>query len=51
MEKAQLLLLTTDMSVTDIAMDLSTDSIPYFYRLFKQYTGSTPGEYRSNFKK
>jgi AraC-like DNA-binding protein len=51
MEKAQLSLLTTDMSVTDIAMDLSIDSIPYFYRLFKQYTGFTPGEYRSNFKK
>ncbi|MBF0648013.1 helix-turn-helix domain-containing protein [Dysgonomonas sp. GY75] len=49
MERAQLLLLTTDMPVADIAMDLSIDNISYFDRLFKQYTGFTPSGYRSKY--
>jgi AraC-like DNA-binding protein len=48
-ERAQLLLLTTDMQVTDIALDLSIDNISYFNRLFKQYTDFTPGRYRSTY--
>lgn len=48
-EKAQLLLLTTDISVRDIAFDLSIDNISYFNRLFKQHTGKTPTEYRKEF--
>lgn len=50
-EKAQLLLLTTDWHVRDIALDLSLDNISYFTRLFKQVTGKTPGEYRVEFGK
>lgn len=46
-EKAQLLLLTTDRAVHDIALDLSIDNISYFNRLFKAAIGLTPGEYRS----
>lgn len=46
-EKAQLLLLTTDMPIKDIAMELSIDNTSYFNRIFKQYTGKTPGEYRA----
>jgi Transcriptional regulator containing an amidase domain and an AraC-type DNA-binding HTH domain len=50
-EKAQLLLLTTDMPIKDIAFDLSADNISYFNRIFKQHTGKTPGQYREEFNK
>lgn len=46
-ERAQLLLLTTDMSIVDIALELSIDNISYFNRLFKQYTNYTPSQYRN----
>jgi AraC-like DNA-binding protein len=46
-EKAQLLLLTTDMPVRDVAFELSIDNVSYFNRIFKQHTGTTPGSYRS----
>jgi AraC-like DNA-binding protein len=45
-EKAQLLLLTTELSVRNIAMELSLDNISYFNKVFKQYTGKTPLEYK-----
>jgi AraC-like DNA-binding protein len=48
-EKAQLLLLTTDASIRDIAMDLSVDNISYFNKIFKQHTGKTPSEYRKEY--
>jgi AraC-like DNA-binding protein len=47
-EKAQLLLLTGDSPIRDIALDLSFDNISYFNKIFKQYTGKTPSEYRKN---
>ncbi|NDW12604.1 AraC family transcriptional regulator [Bacteroides sp. 214] len=47
MERAQLLLLTTDLSVREIAMEFSIDNISYFNRMFKQHTGNTPSEYRN----
>ncbi|MDR0507039.1 MAG: AraC family transcriptional regulator [Dysgonamonadaceae bacterium] len=46
-EKARLLLLTTDLSIRNIAMDLSIDNISYFNKIFKQHTGKTPMEYRN----
>ena len=48
-EKAQLLLLTTDLSVRNIAMDLAMDNISYFNKIFKQYIGKTPLEYRKQY--
>ncbi|WP_165026637.1 helix-turn-helix transcriptional regulator [Dysgonomonas sp. ZJ279] len=45
-EKAQLLLLTTDMPIREVALELSLDNISYFNRIFKYYTGRTPTEYR-----
>ncbi|MDR0738035.1 MAG: AraC family transcriptional regulator [Prevotellaceae bacterium] len=48
-EKTQFLLLTTDMPVRDIALELSVDNISYFNKLFKQYTGKTPGAYRNEY--
>jgi YesN/AraC family two-component response regulator len=48
-EKAQLLLLTTDSSIRDIAMELSVDNISYFNKIFKLHTGKTPLEYRKEY--
>lgn len=48
-EKAQLLLITTDMPIRDVAMELSIDNASYFNRIFKKYTGKTPMEYRDSF--
>lgn len=49
-EKAQLQLLTTELTIKDIAYDLSFDNISYFTRLFKSYTNKTPSEYRTSFR-
>jgi AraC-like DNA-binding protein len=46
MEKAQLLLITTGMTVRDIALELSMDNTSYFNRIFKAYMGETPTQYR-----
>lgn len=45
-ERAQLLLVTTDMLVKDIAYSLSCNNISYFNMLFKGIVGVTPREYR-----
>jgi AraC-like DNA-binding protein len=45
-EKAQLLLIATDISVKEISHSLSFTNISYFHRLFKNMVGVTPGEYR-----
>jgi len=47
-ERAQLLLITTDLSIKDIAYGLSYDDVSYFNRLFKLYASVTPKEYRRN---
>lgn len=46
MERAKLLLSTTNMSILDISMDLSFNSRSYFSDTFQRYTGISPGEYR-----
>jgi AraC-like DNA-binding protein len=45
-EKAQQLLLTTNMPVKDIALELSMENTSYFNRIFKAYLHTTPTEYR-----
>ena len=45
-EKAQLMLFTTSMSVKEIAYALGFTDNSYFNRLFKKYTGLTPMNYR-----
>jgi AraC-like DNA-binding protein len=47
-EKAQLLLLTTNMQVRDIAMEALIENISYFNKIFKQHTGKTPCQYRND---
>ena len=46
MEKAQLLLLTTDLPVREVALELLIDNVSYFNRIFKKHTGKTPQKYR-----
>lgn len=45
-EKAQLLLITEELAVKEIAFQLAFDNYSYFNRLFKKTTGVTPQEYR-----
>lgn len=45
-EKAQLLLITKELAVKEIAFQLAFDDYSYFSRLLKKTTGVTPQEYR-----
>jgi AraC-like DNA-binding protein len=47
-EQAKNTLIQTDLSVSEIAYSLGFEYPQYFSRLFKQKTGKTPLEYRSN---
>lgn len=46
MEKAGVLLRTTDMKIYELSGQLGFQNPPYFSKLFKQYYGATPQEYR-----
>lgn len=46
MEKAQLLLITGDLPIKELAYELGYNDHSYFIRLFKKIIGSTPMEYR-----
>ena len=46
-EKAQLLLVTDDRTVQDIAQAVGYSDSSYFVRLFKKKVGMTPQEYRN----
>lgn len=48
-DEACMLLKTTDMKVTDIAMNVGFSDMKFFYEVFKKITGKTPGEYRKIF--
>ena len=47
LQKAQQLLLTTNMSVTDITYDIGYSHVTHFTSLFKKETGLTPTEWRA----
>lgn len=49
-EKSKFLLLHTDESLIDIAIQLGFNSQSYFSTQFKKYTGVTPKQYRSDNK-
>lgn len=49
-EKAQLLLLTDDISIKELAYSLGFNDHSYFIRLFKKMTGITPKQYRDEMK-
>lgn len=46
-EKAQLMLIITSMSIKDISYTLSFENHSYFNRVFKKITGQTPSQYRN----
>lgn len=48
LEKAELILVTTDLSIKAIANMLAYEDYSYFNRLFKKHTGVTPQQYREN---
>lgn len=50
MERAQLLLYTTDETVKEVAYALGFSDHSYFIRMFKKQTGITPQEYRRRVK-
>lgn len=45
-EKAKILLATTEMSVSEIALYLGFNSFSYFSKMFRQYTSVTPSQYK-----
>lgn len=47
MERAELLLLSTDIPIKQIARDLGYEDLSYFIRLFRKYANTTPQHYRS----
>ncbi|GLU53544.1 helix-turn-helix domain-containing protein [Dyadobacter frigoris] len=47
-EKSQFLILTTDLSLSQIASETGFESLSYFSRIFKNVTGQTPGSYGRN---
>ena len=46
-ERAKRMLLSTNLSVSEIAYNLGFEYPQYFSRLFKNKTGQTPVEFRS----
>lgn len=46
-DKASVILQTTDESIADIANKVGFENINYFYRLFKREKNTSPGEYRT----
>lgn len=49
-ERAQLLLFTTDKTVKEVAYKLGFSDQNYFIRMFRKLTGTTPQEYRRRLK-
>jgi len=45
-EKAQLMLTIGNQLIKEISYGLSFENLAYFYRLFRRFTGMTPGQYR-----
>jgi iron complex transport system substrate-binding protein len=46
-EKAQVLLLTTDATLQEIARNVGYSDLFYFNRIFKKYAGMAPGQFRN----
>lgn len=46
MERAQELLNQTNITIVDIAEQLGYDNVSYFIKLFRNFSGMTPVEYR-----
>ena len=49
-DEAQSLLLTTNLTITAIAMECGYNNSNYFQSVFKNIVGMTPGKYRKMWK-
>lgn len=49
-QKAERLLLTQNMKVTEIAEAVGIENMAHFYELFKRYTGCKPKEYTAKLR-
>jgi AraC-like DNA-binding protein len=49
-ERAQLMLTISNLSIKDIAYGLSFDNLSYFNKIFKKITGFTPSQYQEKTK-
>lgn len=49
--EAQNLLISTDRSITDIALSCGYNNSNYFQSVFKNLVGMTPGQYRRDWVK
>jgi len=47
LNQASVLLLNTRLSVTDISIAVGYDNTSYFHRIFRNYYGMSPKEYRA----
>ncbi|HEY0611972.1 MAG TPA: helix-turn-helix transcriptional regulator, partial [Chitinophaga sp.] len=47
-ERAQSLLVNTDLPLAEIAAETGFENLSYFTRIFKEKAGQTPGEYKKN---
>lgn len=47
-DKAKILLVQTDLKISDIAAEVGFDNFSYFTTVFKKMTGLTPNEYRKS---
>jgi AraC-like DNA-binding protein len=47
-ERAQFLIITTDLSFNEIATHTGFENLSYFSRIFKNVTGQSPSEYKRN---
>jgi AraC family transcriptional regulator len=50
-ERAQFLMITSDLTFNEIAIETGFESLAYFSRMFKKVTGQTPSVYRKNNRK
>lgn len=49
LEKASILLRKSPLNITDVSYAVGFQHPPYFTKLFTQYKGMTPSEYRKGF--
>jgi AraC-like DNA-binding protein len=50
LDKAKKMLLKTELSIADIAVECGFDNIPYFCHLFKKEINKTPGKFRAYYQ-
>ncbi|KUP08835.1 AraC family transcriptional regulator [Bacillus coahuilensis m2-6] len=49
-KKAELLLLTSELSITEVSFAVGIPNLPQFYKLFKRYNDGSPKEFRERMR-